>query len=164
MRAVDFQRKGSARYHSLCGLSHVEKDLKIEATAKKKTLALWSGIAILLLPLVSCSCPPTPSVSSISPTSAAAGGSGFVLTVNGGSFSSNSVVVWNGTALGTAFVSGNQLMATVNASNVATPDTALVYVYNPAGSTVGVGTAITTTNSNGCGSPGSNSVSFTVSP
>ncbi len=39
MRAVDFQRKGSARYHSLCGLSHVEKDLKIEATAKKRNIS-----------------------------------------------------------------------------------------------------------------------------
>lgn len=74
-------------------------------------------------------------------------------------------MVWNGTALGTTFVSNNQLTAAVSSSNVATPDTAVVYVYNPASTsqTIAGGTPITADNTNQCSSPGSNSVSFTVS-
>ena len=74
--------------------------------------ALLAALAILLLPVVSCGgCPPKPSISSISPSSATAGAAGFSLIVNGGNFSSNAVVVWNGSALTTSFVNSNQLSA-----------------------------------------------------
>jgi len=131
-----------------------------------KVSALLGAFAALLLPAVSCGgCPATPSVSSISPTSATAGGAGFVLTVNGGNFSSNSVVVWDGSPLTTSFVSSNQLTATISATQIAQPDTAVVYVYNPTSGTQTVGsTSVTTTNSNGCSAQGSNEVSLTVSP
>jgi hypothetical protein len=131
-----------------------------------KISVLLAAFAVLLLPFVSCGgCPATPSVSSISPNSATAGGAGFVLTVNGGNFNSYSVVVWNGTAQTTSFVSGSQLTAEVSSTNIAGPDAAVVYVYNPpAGSqTVGVGSVIPS-NSNSCSAQGSNSVSFSVSP
>jgi hypothetical protein len=129
-------------------------------------IAIMAAFAILLLPFVSCGgCPATPSISSISPTSATAGGAGFVLTVNGGNFGSNSVVVWNGSPLTTSFVSGSQLTAEVFSTNIAGPDTAVVYVYNPTGGTQTVGTSpVTATNSNSCSAKGSNAVSFTVSP
>jgi len=130
-----------------------------------KISALLGGSAILLLSVVSCGgCPATPSVTSISPSSATAGGVGFVLTVDGGNFSSNSVVVWNGSSLTTSFVSGSQLTAEVSSTNVAGPDTAVVYVYNPTGGTQAVAGSITATNPNSCSAQGSNSVSFTVSP
>jgi hypothetical protein len=67
-------------------------------------------------------------MSQIAPTSTTAGGSGFMLTVNGSGFASNSVVYWNSMALGTKFVSGNQLLANVPASEVAMPATVQVYV------------------------------------
>ena len=139
---------------------------RMGAAIATKTSALLAGLAILLLPVVSCGgCPPTPGISSISPNTATAGGAGFVITVNGDSFRSNSVVVWNGTALTTTFVSGNQLTAEVSSSNIATADTAVVYVYTPAnsGQNVVTGTSVTA-NSNQCNAPGSNSISFTVSP
>jgi hypothetical protein len=131
-----------------------------------KTSALLATFAILLLPVVSCGgCPATPSVTSISPNSATAGGDGFSLTVNGGNFGSNAVVVWDGSPLTTTFVNGNQLTAAISATQIATPDTAVVYVYNPLPGTKTVGTgSVTATSSNGCGASGSNSVSFTVSP
>jgi IPT/TIG domain len=130
-----------------------------------KISAFLAAFAILLLPVVSCGgCPAMPSVSSISPNSAIAGGDGFVLTVNGGSFSSNAVVVWDGSPLTTSFVSSNQLTATISATQLATPDTAVVYVYNPLPGTQTVNsTSIVATSSNGCGAKGSNAVSFTVS-
>jgi hypothetical protein len=133
-------------------------------TIKKSPLFLLGALAIFLLPAVSCSCPPTPSVSSISPTSATAGGNGFVLTVNGSDFASNSVVVWNGTSLTTSFVSGDQLTAAIPEADVADPDTAVVFVYNPvnANQTVASGT-VEASDQNGCGATGSNAKSFTVS-
>jgi len=121
--------------------------------------ALSGALAILLLPLVSCGgCPATPSVTSISPSSAPAGGAGFVLTVN-------AVVVWNGSPLTTSFISGNQVTAEVSSTNIAGPDTAVVYVYNTTAGTQTVGTgSVTATNTNSCSAQGSNAVSFTVSP
>jgi len=135
------------------------------ATIKKSPLFLLGALAIFLLPAVSCSCPSTPSVSSLSPSSATAGGSGFVLTVDGNSFASNAVVVWNGTSLTTSFLSNKQLTATIPGTDIAQPDTAVVYVYNPASAnqTVATGT-VEATNSNQCGASGSNATSFTISP
>jgi hypothetical protein len=148
----------------LRGLPHLPIWRTCSPTAIKIS-ALLATFALLSLAVSCGGCPATPSVSSISPNSATAGGAGFVLTVNGGNFSSYSVVVWNGTALTTSFVSGSQLTAEVSSTNIAGPDTAVVYVYNPpAGSqTVGVGSVIPS-NSNSCSAQGSNSVSFSVSP
>ncbi len=132
----------------------------------EKISALLGALAILLLSVVSCGgCPATPSVTSISPSSATAGAAGFSLTVNGRNFGSNAVVVWDGSPLTTTFVNGNQLTAAISATQIAQPDTAVVYVYNPTGGTETVGTSsVTATNSNGCSAQGSNAVSFTVSP
>lgn len=127
--------------------------------------ALLGALAILLLPLISCSaCPATPSITSISPTSATAGAAGFVLALNGNDFSSNAVVVWNGSPLTTSFVNSNQLTAIISATQIAQPDTAAVYVYNPVETQTAGSESITATNTNSCGASGSNAVSFTVSP
>ncbi len=64
------------------------------------------------------------------------------MTVNGTSFASKATVNWNGAALTTTFVTGNQLTATVPAADVATAGTANVTVTNPgtAGGIYGGGT------------------------
>jgi len=67
-------------------------------------------------------------MSQIVPNAATAGTVGLMLTVNGSGFSSSSVVYWNSMALGTQFVSGKQLVASVPASEVEMPATAQVYV------------------------------------
>ncbi len=74
---------------------------------------------------------PTPAISTISPTSATAGGSAFTLTVNGSNFVSGSVVSWNGSKLTTTFVSSTQLTASVPATDIATAGTAPIQVTNP---------------------------------
>ena len=71
---------------------------------------------------------PPPQITSLSPNSAIAGGSGFTLTVNGAGFASGSVVRWNGTSLSTTGVSATQLTAQVPANLIATPGTAAVTV------------------------------------
>jgi subtilase family serine protease len=75
-----------------------------------------------------------PAITSLSPSSATAGGASFTLTVNGSGFVSGSKVDWNGTALTTTYVSSTQVTATVPASDIATAGTASVTVVN--GSTV----------------------------
>jgi hypothetical protein len=75
------------------------------------------------------------------------------------------VAVWDGSPLTTSFVNGNQLTAAISATQIAQPDTALVYVYNPTGGIQTVGTgSVTASNTNSCSAEGSNAVSFAVSP
>jgi hypothetical protein len=74
---------------------------------------------------------PVPAIKNISPTSAQHGGPSFTLTVNGSNFVPNSVVEWNGSKRTTTFVSGSQLNATINASDIAKAGTAQVTVVNP---------------------------------
>ena len=73
---------------------------------------------------------PPPSLSTLSPTSAVAGGAAFTLTVTGSNFVSGSLVQWNGAARTTAFVSATQLTAQISASDIAAPDTTSVTVLN----------------------------------
>jgi len=77
---------------------------------------------------------PTPSISSISPTSAPAGSAAdLTLTVRGSGFTNGSTVEWNGAPLPTTFVDSAQLTAVVTASSLlATAGTAAVTVSSPA--------------------------------
>ena len=72
-----------------------------------------------------------PVIMQLVPNSMKAGSAGFTMTVNGSSFNSDAAVNWNGTAQGTTFVTGNQLMATIPAAAIATPGTVAVTVTNP---------------------------------
>ena len=72
-----------------------------------------------------------PTLTTRSPSSAAAGGPAFTLTVNGSNFVSGSVVRWNGATRTTTFVSATQLTAAIPAADVAAAGTALVTVQNP---------------------------------
>ncbi|MGH8719484.1 MAG: IPT/TIG domain-containing protein, partial [Burkholderiales bacterium] len=72
----------------------------------------------------------TPTVTSISPTSAAAGGPAFTLTVNGSNFVSTSIVRWTGANRPTTFVSPTQLTAAIPASDIANVGSAFIRVAN----------------------------------
>ncbi len=98
-------------------------------------------------------------ITSISPNSATAGGDQFVLTVNGSDFLPNSRVVWNSFPVVTTYVNSNQLLAEIPASDIAVAGTALVFVFNPPGSSTYI---FGFTSNNGCGG-NSNGVSFTIS-
>src|SRR5216683_4348319 len=72
---------------------------------------------------------PIPAISSISPSSATAGGAAFTLTVRGSNFvSGGSVVDWNGSARTTTFFSKTKLTASITAADIATAGTASVTV------------------------------------
>jgi virginiamycin B lyase len=70
------------------------------------------------------------SITSLSPSTAAAGSADLTLTVNGAGFATGANVSWNGTLLTTAFINGGQLTATVP-SGYLTAGSATVTVVNP---------------------------------
>ncbi len=84
-----------------------------------------------------------PVANSISPSSAAAGGSAFTLTVNGSGFVSDAAVNWNASALPTTFVNSGQLMASVAASLIATAGSATVTVTSSGLTSTGLPFTIT---------------------
>jgi hypothetical protein len=80
---------------------------------------------------------PPPAITSLSPTSTAAGGTTFTLTINGTSFVSGATAKWGTTSLATTFVSANQLTAFIPASLIATPGSASVTVTTSYGTSTG---------------------------
>jgi IPT/TIG domain len=132
--------------------------------ARAPRLALTSVLAVTLATALSCgTCPPTPSITSISPNSATARGSQFLLTVSGNDFRRDSVVSWNGAFRVTSFVSSRQLVAAITATDIAQPGTVLVFVFNPPeGGTTFVSGAIGVMSTTSCRGKSSNAISFTI--
>jgi hypothetical protein len=71
-------------------------------------------------------------LTSLSPSSATAGGSAFTLTVTGSSFASTSAILWNGSSRTTNYVSSTRLQATITAADIAAAGNATVTVSTPA--------------------------------
>ncbi|SPF35519.1 exported hypothetical protein [Candidatus Sulfopaludibacter sp. SbA4] len=76
-------------------------------------------------------------ITSLVPSTAAAGGAAFTLTVNGTGFSSGAVAQWNGTALSTTFVSATQVTAAVPVNLLASPGTVVITVATVGGTAGG---------------------------
>ncbi len=114
-----------------------------EKSAKEKSLKNLAVAVLTTLTAFTLACgysskattPPqpgtTPAISQLAPASMSHGAPSFVMTVNGSSFSGTAVINFNGAAQTTTFVSGNQLMATIPASDIATAATVPVTVTNP---------------------------------
>jgi uncharacterized protein (TIGR03437 family) len=75
---------------------------------------------------------PVPTLAGLSPSSAAAGGPAFTLTVTGNNFINGAVVRWSGADRATSFVSATQLTASITAADIAAAATVSVTVFNPA--------------------------------
>jgi trimeric autotransporter adhesin len=75
---------------------------------------------------------PVPTLSSISPNTAAFGSAALTLTATGTNFVPTSTVLWNGAALTTSYTNTTTLTAQVPATDLASAGTATVTVSNPA--------------------------------
>jgi outer membrane protein assembly factor BamB len=84
-------------------------------------------LAVILGMLSGC----TAAVSSLSPSSVAAGGPPFSLTVLGKGFTQQSAVQWNGAKRATTYVSATELVAQIDAADIAATGSASVTVNNP---------------------------------
>ena len=80
---------------------------------------------------LAASTPAPATLTSLSPSSTAAGGPAFTLTVNGTGFVSGAIVRWNGANRTTTFVNSSQLRAAIPATDIATAGTAQVTMVNP---------------------------------
>ena len=74
---------------------------------------------------------PGPTITSLSPTSAATGGPAFTLTVNGSGFCSSSTLLWDDAPVTATFVSASKLTASIASSRIANPGTPFIKVSNP---------------------------------
>ena len=83
---------------------------------------------------LAASTPVPATLTSLSPSSTAAGDPAFTLTVNGTGFVSGAIVRWNGANRTTTFVTSNQLTAATPATDIATAGTPQVTVVNPGAS------------------------------
>jgi hypothetical protein len=85
---------------------------------------------------------PMPSVSSLTPSKAAAGSPDLQVLVKGSGFVTNSTVLWNSVPVATAYLSNSAVMALVPAADLAASGSAAVSVMNPApgGGTSGTST------------------------
>jgi hypothetical protein len=72
-------------------------------------------------------------LSSLSPSSATAGGPAFTLSVTGSTFANGAVVRWDGSDRPTTFVSGSLVTAAIPASDLAAGKVVVVTVRNPDG-------------------------------
>ncbi|MGD0800267.1 MAG: IPT/TIG domain-containing protein [Terracidiphilus sp.] len=81
--------------------------------------------------------PPAPTVTSLSPASATAGGAAFTLTINGTNYTSTATANWGSTPLITTYKNATQLTAAVPATLIATDGTASVTVTTDSGTTSG---------------------------
>lgn len=84
---------------------------------------------------------PAPAISSLSPSSATAGGPSFTLTINGSSFASGDELGWtllagsvNFPTITTTFIDSTKLTAQIPAALIASPAGVQVVVLNPNGS------------------------------
>jgi hypothetical protein len=75
---------------------------------------------------------PSPTVSSLSPSSATHGGGDFQMRVAGSGFAPNAFVLWNGSFRATAFMSSSQLVVLISAADIAAMGNATVAITNPA--------------------------------
>jgi hypothetical protein len=77
---------------------------------------------------------PKPILTSLAPNPASLAQvqQGLLLTVNGGNFYSNSIVVWNGAGLTTTVVSATELQATITTTQISSAGTAQISVHTPA--------------------------------
>jgi hypothetical protein len=136
--------------------------------------AIQRCLCALVIASIVCSlscgdCVETPSIASITPTSAVAASQGFVLVVNGSNFQRDSAVEWNNSTRATIFVNSHKLNATILPGDVATPGTATVTVFSPPQSQpVTLGTSSTSSTGGffkaDCAGGTSNSHAFTVNP
>jgi len=109
---------------------------KLESIGSEIFVAIVLTVLVLLGPLVFSSTAsaqnPVPLINQpLVPDTAAPGGPGFTLAVNGTGFVSGSIVTWNGTARNTQFVDQGRLAADIPATDIATAGTASITVVNP---------------------------------
>ena len=129
---------GSVRATTFASASQVSAQITANDVATSGTASIAVNSPGLLIASPSINFPiagannTSPSASSLSPSSASAGGGDFEILVKGSGFVASSVVEWDNAPLATSFLSASQLVAVVPAADIAAKGTAQVDVTSPA--------------------------------
>jgi hypothetical protein len=129
------QINGSARSTSYVSGTQLTAQVPAEDIAVPGTLSITvlnpgGGGDSNVVPLT-VSPAPTPAISSLSPSSTAAGGASFTQTVSGTNFVAPSQVLVNGSARTTTYVSATQLTAQIAGTDISAPGALSITVLNP---------------------------------
>jgi Putative Ig domain len=109
--------------YSGCNLGKVLKSVSMNLGLTLVSFLLGCGSGVFQLTGV-------PSISQILPQTIAAGSPALTMKVTGTNFTSQSVILWNGTALTTSVVDSNTVSGKVSSSIVSTPSTVQLKVQN----------------------------------
>ncbi|MFZ0884489.1 MAG: hypothetical protein WAN14_13915 [Candidatus Acidiferrales bacterium] len=125
---------GSSRTTNFVNANSLQAQITATDVAKAGTAAITvkgsGGTSAAVNFVISPTPPTTPTIASVTPTDATAGGIAFTLTVTGTNFIPQSVVDWNGGARATIFKSATSLTAAIQASDIATAGTAEITVVS----------------------------------
>jgi hypothetical protein len=117
---------GSISASGLLSPSHATGSITVTATStadtKKSDSAKVTSTSIIN---------PVPSISSLSPKSAIAGGDAFALTVDGANFVPGATIQWNGNSRTTTYISKTRLATTIRAADIAAAQHGVITVVNP---------------------------------
>ena len=124
---------GSSRTTTFVNANSLQAQITATDVAKAGTAAVTvtgggGGTSGPVNFVISPTPPATPTISSVAPTDATAGGIAFTLTVTGTNFIPQSVVDWNGGARATTYKNATTLSAAIQASDIATAGTAEITV------------------------------------
>jgi hypothetical protein len=124
---------GSSRTTTFVNANSLQAQITSTDVAKAGTAAVTvkgsgGGTSAPVNFVISPTPPTTPTITSVSPANATAGGVAFTLTVTGTNFIPASVVDWNGGARSTTFKSATSLTAAIQATDIATAGTAEITV------------------------------------
>jgi IPT/TIG domain len=127
----------SARTTTFVNANTVQAQIKAadvaNAGSEPVTVANSGGGSTAALNFAILPTPPvTPTITSVAPMNATAGGGGFTLTVTGTNFIRDSVVDWNGAARTTSFQSATSLKASILSTDLATAGIVEITVLNTA--------------------------------
>ena len=100
------------------------------------SLALLIAVTMLACATTSVANSGNPIIRSVSPSQVVAGGSGFTLSVYGSGFVGNAVVLWNGSARATQYISKTQLQASISSADIQQAGSAEVTVTDQRGNSV----------------------------
>lgn len=155
---------GTARSATFQDATRLETSIPAAAVASTGTLTVTvtnpNGVTSNAVNFTTTSGPnPIPTINSLSPGCAPAGGESFSLFVDGTNFVASSVVRWNGSDLPTTVFSASGVQAHIPVSDVSVAATAAVTAFNPSPGG-GSSTTVTFTVTSG----GVNPQSITVDP
>ena len=101
---------------------------RAKVTAVMLSTVLITGCGSYKAPSMNTMTPGGPTIAELVPASATSGSAGFTLTINGSGFGTDAVIYWNSGVTSTMYVTGNQLMGAIPASDIAMKGMVPVYV------------------------------------